>query len=118
MFALATPRGILALPNPQWNFAPRNSTRSGDFDQNDRVEDEQDRETDGPAVEVARDERASPERPCPGADAEGTREARVLARMHQDQEDQRHAQHNLNEVEDRCHRCSMVAGDWPCTRSS
>jgi cytochrome c-type biogenesis protein CcmF len=45
--------------------------RLGDLQQDDRVQDEQDREEDGPAVEVALDHGASPERTGAGAHAEG-----------------------------------------------
>ncbi len=62
--------------------------RLGELDQRDRVEHEHDREADRPAVEVALDERTSTQRARPRADAESARESRVLARMHQDQDDQ------------------------------
>lgn len=49
--------------------------RSGEFlEQHDRVQDEQDREEDRPAVEVALDERAAAERAGAAADAEGPRQ--------------------------------------------
>jgi predicted MFS family arabinose efflux permease len=60
-----------------------------DLKQDDRVDDERDREHDGPAVEVALDERPAPERSRAGAtDAERPREPRVLTRVQQHEEDQ------------------------------
>jgi MFS family permease len=60
-----------------------------DLQEDDRVGHEQDPEHDRPAVEVALDERASAEGPRARApDAEGTGEARVLARVQEHQEDQ------------------------------
>ena len=58
------------------------------FEQDDRVHRERDREPDRPAVQVALDERAAAERALAGADAEGAGQARVLARVHEHQEDQ------------------------------
>jgi MFS family permease len=57
--------------------------------EDDRVDDERDGERDRPAVQVALDERAAAKRSrARAADAEGTREARVLAGVQQDEEDQ------------------------------
>src|SRR5689334_12301029 len=55
--------------------------RPGLLEQEDDVDREGDREADGPAVEVALDERAAAERSLAGADAEGAGEAGVLARV-------------------------------------
>src|SRR5919206_120356 len=55
-------------------------TRRGallNLQQHDHVRHEQDREEDRPAIEVALDERAAPERAGAGADAEGARQSRV-----------------------------------------
>jgi hypothetical protein len=55
----------------------------------DGVDDERDSERDGPAVEVALDERAAAKRArARAADSERAREARVLAGVQQDEEDQ------------------------------
>ena len=48
------------------------------------LSDEEDGKEDRPAIEVALDEGAATERAAAAADAEGAREARVLARMEQD----------------------------------
>ena len=49
-------------------------------DQHDRVEHEQQRECDRPAVQVALDQRAAAERALTGTNSERARQARVLAR--------------------------------------
>src|SRR5665213_1173914 len=82
--------------------------RSGDADQHDRVDHEQDREADRPAIQVALDERAAAQRPSAATDAEGTRQAGVLARVHEDQEHQADADEDLDDLEDRGHG-AMVA---------
>jgi predicted MFS family arabinose efflux permease len=62
---------------------------SSDLQQDYRVDDERDRERDGPAVEVPLDERASAEGAGARAtDPERSRESRVLARVQQHEEDQ------------------------------
>jgi MFS family permease len=59
------------------------------FEQDDGVDDQRDAERDGPAVQVALDERAAPEGSrARAADAERAGQPRVLARVQQHQEDQ------------------------------
>jgi len=81
----------------------------GLLDEDDRVDREEDREGDRPAIEVALDERAAAQRPLPGADAEGAREPRVLPRVHEDEEDQDDRDDDLQEGQDReDHGVSLV----------
>ena len=56
--------------------------------QDDVVEHEEDREEDRGAIEVALDHRAAPEGAAPAADAEGTGEAGIFARVKKDEEDE------------------------------
>jgi MFS family permease len=73
--------------NPSGGLPP--DGRVLDLQEDDRVDDEPNGEHDGPAVQVALDERAASERSSAGAtDAERAREARVLARVQQHEEDQ------------------------------
>ena len=58
----------------------------------------------GPAIEVALDERAAAQGALPGADAEGARQPCILPRVHEDQEDQDDADHDLEDGEDQFHR--------------
>jgi len=68
-----------------------------DLEQRDRVREEEHGEDDRPAVEVALDERAAAERSRAAADAEGPREARVLAGVHE------HEQHHHDGDDDLHH---------------
>jgi hypothetical protein len=75
-----------------------------DFQEHDRVNDEQHAEHDRPAVQVALDERAAPEGPRTGAaDAERAGEPRVLARVQQHQEDEDDRDDDLHDREERVH---------------
>jgi hypothetical protein len=64
--------------------------RASELEQRDRVGEEEHREDDRPAVEVALDHRAAAERSRAAADAERAREARVLAGVHQHERHQHH----------------------------
>jgi len=69
-----------------------------DLQEDDRVDDERDSESDRPAVQVALDERAAAERPrARPADAESAGEARVLAGVQQDEEDQHDRDQDLGD---------------------
>jgi hypothetical protein len=59
-----------------------------DLEQRDRVREEHAREDDRPAVEIALDHRAAAERPGAAADAERAGEARILAGVHEHEQDQ------------------------------
>jgi predicted MFS family arabinose efflux permease len=75
-----------------------------DLQQDDRVHPERDREPDGPAVEVALDERAAAERARAGAaDTERTRQPAVLARVQEHEEDQDKADEDLEDREEGVH---------------
>jgi drug/metabolite transporter (DMT)-like permease len=87
---------------------PSQDERLRNLDENDRVEREQHREQDRPAVQVAFDQRATAERSRAGADAERTREARVLARVHQHQEHQHDGQKHLDYSEHRGHGLDRI----------
>ena len=50
-----------------------------------------------------------PNGPGAGADAERAGQSRVLARVHQHEEDQDNGDEHLDDAEDRGHRCEMVA---------
>ena len=78
--------------------------------QHDHVHHEDDRERDGPAVQVALHERAAPERAGARADAEGAGEAGVLARVHEYEGDHHHAQDDLKTAENCFHRPGSLAG--------
>ena len=75
----------------------------GRLEQDDRVHAERDREADRPAVQVALDERAATERPLPGPDAEGAREAGVLPGVHEHEEDQDDRDDHLDDGEEQLH---------------
>jgi hypothetical protein len=67
-----------------------------DFQQDDGVDGQRDRERDGPAVQVPLHERAAAERPrARAADAERTGEPAVLARVQEHEEDQHDANADL-----------------------
>ncbi len=66
-----------------------------DLQQQERVGEQQDREANGPAVEVALDHGPATERAGAAADAKGAREARVLAGVHEHQQDEHHSDDNL-----------------------
>jgi hypothetical protein len=68
-----------------------------DLQEQDRVDEQHDGEADGPAVEVALDHRATPEGPGAGADTKGAGEARVLAGVHEHQEDQADGNRDLKQ---------------------
>ena len=82
---------------------PRGRSGPGTLEQHDRVHEEQDREQDRPAVEVALDHRPSAQRAGAGAHAERAGEARVLARVHQDQEHHDHRDGDLDDGVDCFH---------------
>jgi hypothetical protein len=71
--------------------------RLGDLEQDDRVHDEHDREEDRPAIEVALDHRPAAERAGAAADAEGAGEPRILAGVHQHEQDQHDGDDDLDE---------------------
>jgi hypothetical protein len=74
------------------------------LEEDDRVHEQRDAERDRPAVQVALDERAAPERARPGAaDAERAREPGVLSRMQQHEEDQDHGDEHLQDGQERVH---------------
>ena len=73
-----------------------------ELQQRDRVRHEEDREDDGPAVQVALDERAAASGPPAGADAEGAGQPGVLPRVQEHQEDQDDGDEDLEDGEDRC----------------
>jgi hypothetical protein len=70
----------------------------GPLQQDDRVDEEQHREEDRPAVEVTLHHRAPAERSGAAADAERAGQAGVLPRVHQHQE---HEDHGDRDLEDR-----------------
>ena len=75
-----------------------------DLQQDDRVREQRDAERDGPAVQVALDQRAAPERArARAADAERAREPGVLPRVKQHEEDQDHGDEYLQEGQERVH---------------
>ena len=76
------------------------------------------REDDRPAVQVALDERAAAERAGAGADAEGARQARVLARVEQDRADQDDREDDLEAAEDRLPSAGKVSGRSAPRRSA
>lgn len=77
---------------------------SADLEQGDRVAEQQDREHDRPAVEVALDHRTAAQRPSPGADPKGAGEAGVLAGVHQHQEHQDDRDQHLQDPKEGEHR--------------
>ena len=81
----------------------------GRSEQEDRVQHEQDREEDRPAVEVALDHRAPAERTLTAADPESAGQTGVFAGVHQHEEDQDHADRDLDEGEDRFHGLQGIA---------
>lgn len=101
--------GFLELPHPVHAACRRVRPLPGFLEQQDRVQGEQDRETDRPTVEVALDHRAATERPLPAADAECARKARILTRVHQDEEDEADGDENLDNREDRFHGSSVAS---------
>jgi hypothetical protein len=68
---------------------------SSDVEQDDGVAEEQHREADRPAIEVALDHRPAAERTGAAADAERAGEARVLAGVHQHEQHQHDRDHDL-----------------------
>jgi CheY-like chemotaxis protein len=98
-----SPLGLLRLVDRLGASAPSRRSPSGDLDEHDRVDHEQDREGNRPAVEVALHERAAAEGPGPASDAEGARQTGVLTRVHEDQEDHAHTDDDLDDVENRDH---------------
>jgi hypothetical protein len=68
---------------------------ASDLQERDRVGEEEHGEPDRPAVEVALDHRAAPEGPGAAAHAERAREARVLAGVHQHEQDEDHRDEDL-----------------------
>src|SRR5439155_14501493 len=73
-------RRASASPAERQRGLTRLSLPPGRLQQDDRVHGERDREADGPAVQVALDERAAAQRALTGADAERAGQAGVLAR--------------------------------------
>jgi predicted MFS family arabinose efflux permease len=75
-----------------------------DLQQDDRVHEQRDAKPDRPPIQVALDERAAPEGTGAGAaDAERAREAAVLPRVQQHEEDQRHGDEDLQDRQERVH---------------
>jgi hypothetical protein len=66
-----------------------------DLEQRDRVREQQAGEEDRPAIEVALDHRAAAERPGSAAHAESAGEARILAGVHEHQQDQHDGDYDL-----------------------
>src|SRR2546423_11022322 len=81
-----------------------------DLQQDDDVDREEDRDGDGPVVQVALDQRAAAERSRAGPHAEGAREAGVFPRVHEHEEDEQDRQEDLDDAEDQLHRRAMVLG--------
>ena len=77
-----------APPARRRRRSARSAARRQIFSRTSVLSDEQDREEDRPAVEVALDQRAAHAGAARGADAEGAREPGVLARVQEHQEDQ------------------------------
>jgi MFS family permease len=72
------------------------------------VGDENERESDRPAIEVALDERSATKGSAPRtADPESARQSRVLAGMQQDQEDQHDGEEDLDDLENHLHRSAF-----------
>ncbi len=69
--------------------------RDSDLQQQDRVGEQQQGEHDGPAVEVALDHGATAERTGTAADAEGSGKPRVLAGVHEHEQDEHDGNHDL-----------------------
>jgi hypothetical protein len=69
--------------------------RDSDLQQQDRVGEQQQGEHDGPAVEVALNHGATTERTGAAADAEGSGKPRVLAGVHEHEQDEHHGNHDL-----------------------
>lgn len=102
--------GFLELPfDPVHAACRRVRPLPGFLEQKDRVQGEQDREADRPTVEIALDHRATAKWALAAADAERTRKTRILARVHQHQEDQADRDENLDNREDRFHGPSVAS---------
>jgi hypothetical protein len=66
-----------------------------DLQEQDRVAEQQQGEHDGPAVEVSLDHGAAAEGPGAAAHAEGAREPRVLAGVHEHEQDEHNGDNDL-----------------------
>jgi DNA-binding response OmpR family regulator len=98
-----SPLELLRLVDRLGASAPSRRSQSGDLDEHDRVDHEQEREGNRPAVEVALHERTAAEGPGPASDAEGARQTGVLARVHENEKDDTHTEDDLDDVENRDH---------------
>ena len=85
----------------------REPVASADLQQQEGVEDEEDREEDRRAIQVALDHRAAAEGAAAAADAKGAREPRVFARMQEHQEDEDDGDDHLQDAEERVHGCGV-----------
>lgn len=85
-------------------FSDAGGAGSADFDERDDRQNPDDRQADGPAVEVALNERAATERAFTGTDAEGARKTGILTGVHQDQEDHDYRKERHCCCEELCHR--------------
>jgi hypothetical protein len=93
------------------NWSGRGNWRGsgpGLLQQEDRVQNEQDPEYDGPAIEVALHHRSAAQRACAAADAEGSRQTGVFTRVHEHQEDQHNGDDDLHNREDRFHVLKVI----------
>jgi hypothetical protein len=77
--------------------------RSGDLQQDDRIDEQKDRERDRPAVQVTLNHRAATERPGSTTDAERPGEPGILAGVHQHQQDEQYGNHDLKQRQERVH---------------
>ena len=84
----------------------------GELEQDDRVQEEQDCEEDGPAVQIALDHRAPAERTRAAAHAKGAGKAGILAGVHQDEKYDDHREGDLDDRIDRFHALRLPKG--PC----
>lgn len=96
--------------------SPGSRGRDLDLQQDDRVEDEDDREEDRPAVQVSLDQRAAPEGASRLADPERAREPRVLPRVQEHKEDQDDRDEDLEQLQDDFHGPGSVDGARPLSR--
>src|SRR5215213_1838579 len=91
--------------------------RTLNLQQHDRVQNEPDREQDRPPIQIAFHQRSAARSPR-GPDAEGTRHARVLPRVQQDEEDEDDRDEDLDDRKDRLEHLPTRVLTHPYERSS
>src|SRR6266511_5644318 len=103
------PATSAAIAAPRSNRLPAAASIGSDLQQYEGVDDEEDGEEDRPAVQVPLHQRAAADRAAGLADPERSREARVLPRVQQDEEDQDYRDNNLDCAQQGHHRPGSVA---------